>query len=226
MTLKSWLLALPILLATTLLTAQDAAPTYNWVVGGSLSGSVRVNQSAIFLLPNTGFPIGSPTTFVADATSSTVQISPYIAKVMNPNWLLGGLISISSQTLKRDNINGADLKNSFTGLGLGVFGRYVFNPTTPFQLYLQPSAAFSVLSGKSRVNNDVLEEDNFSSLSFLVGAGALYEITPRWRATLSVGGIGYQIDDLNPENAGDKPTHTFTTELNLSSIQLGVEMKF
>lgn len=232
---------LTLLLATAFLfqtiNAQDDSFSGQFVIGGSFNFLTQNNAyPTSALLISSG--IGGIGSFYSNSTNQTknsiFSFSPYVAKELNENWLLGVLLDYRLGNYLAEDIvffsqpDRVDFERKSNQFGVGVFARYVLNPSSQFNFYLQPFAEFNFLNEEETVDAEKWAEEKAKYFEGGVGAGVLYNINDRWRVILGLGGISYvngnwESDDL--ENVVSNDFSSFSTNFNLSNLRFGVEMK-
>ena len=117
---------------------------HTFVLGGAIN---FLTQHNTFPFSTSGINSGIGGIFSynsADIKNTTFAVSPYFGKEINQNWLVGlqfnyrtenytaydVSISLPSYTFK--------FERSSHQFGIGIFGRYVFNPGQKFNFYLRP----------------------------------------------------------------------------------------
>lgn len=202
----------------------EPAVTKDYFVGGSLSFNISNNDQTV-LIPSSVPPILTPT--VLNRSSTRFSTNLILGKQINPHWALGlqGALSL----LKNENENvSSSVESETTGIGMGVFARYTVNPTHKFQAIITPNINYTQTTTESSSNNPGFTPTDFQSRGLLIGAslGALYHITPRWRATVFVGGVSYRTGSTEQNDMDDDDFSSFDISFSLSNINFGAEYLF
>lgn len=230
MSLKPLTLALLFLAATTCLTAQmETSP--RWVAGGSFG--INVTKDPVvpyyFYTPNTP---GGYTQLYDNGNSFRLQATYYAGYTLSPHWLVGvqGRHFVQTNTLNAyaDSLLNQPVVLEFgnSSIGVGLFGRYTINPGNKLGVFVQPGVSLDLLSDKNTLDGEERTQRTGNTLGANIGLGATYELSPRWRATLGMGGLAYTSTSFKRLYGDRKPVQTFSTEFNLASIRLGMELKF
>lgn len=218
MKMKKITLLTLILLCFHTINAQNNPPSEIGllVLGGSMNFSIQNSNS------------GSSD----ENTRTNFNLSPYVGKQLNDMLLLGVQLDYGYSIFKADDTfvfgqpNTVDRKATFNRFGIGVFSRHTLNPGSKFNFYLQPYFNYSFDKEKEIWDSDTVSETNRNGINVGLGLGVLYDINDRLRVLIRTGGMNYnyaknKIVDTDIENKSS----SFGTNLNLSNIFFGVELK-
>ncbi len=170
-----------------------------------------------------------------DSRTSTFGISPYIGKQFNDQWSGGIMLDLSQTTAKGKDIvyidfqsDTVDVKVAMTGIGVGIFGRYIIIPDKTFSIFIQPGAGYNTSSTK--VYLDGTKQDVTTTTNILyagIGLGAQYTLNDQWRAIIQVGGVNFNSTTLKIEGAETTMSFSsFVLGMELSDISFGIEYTF
>ena len=217
-------------------SAQESTNPNAWIAGGGFSFNVQQNEAPTVLYNFTGnltFIYGSASD---DSRNINFRFAPYIGKEVSPHWVVGVQAECGLGRFKADDVvytvfpgqnDTVDIKRNANEYGIGLFGRYMFNPDNQFVFYIQPGINY-FFTNRVELLNDV-EDDRIETSSFEVGAslGALYELSEKFRLTARLGGLGFVVGHWKNAENGDKNNFSnFSTSVNLSAIFFGFEARF
>ncbi|MFZ1703527.1 MAG: autotransporter outer membrane beta-barrel domain-containing protein [Saprospiraceae bacterium] len=212
--------------------AQEESLNRKFVSGGVVN----------FLIQHNTFPLSSTFNYIGnggiysnstnETKNTTFTISPYAGKELNPHLILGIQLDYRIGRYKvEDNLNiitntKVDTESNYNNIGFGVFTRHTLYPEKQFNFYFQPYIKYNLYTDEVKHNSTIIEEEKANFISLGVGLGILYNINNRWRATLRAGGLNYAFGNWEVIGTDRKKTFSaFGTDLNLSSIFLGFEVK-
>lgn len=217
------------------LHAQENENPSSFIVGGSMNFFTQKNA---FPLATLGINSGLGTTFSngsSDSRNTVFAILPYVGTSLTEHWILGLSLDYRIGRFKSNQgslfVNGqivsGEVERKSGQFGIGVFGRYTFNPADRLSFYVQPNVAFNLLTENDFFRGDQIQEQDINYLEIGVGGGALYRINERLNVLLRVGGLNYingkwEIKDNNFE----QKFSSFNTNFSFQSISFGIELNF
>lgn len=232
MNLIKLMLIVPLITLFQIANAQDEITNNNFVLGGSVSFMTQNNT-----FPFTGLSINSGiggiySNSTNDTKNTSFSITPYFGKELNSRLLLGLQLDYRVGKYTADNIfifgqtNQVDFERNSNQFGIGVFARYTLNPDQQFNFYLQPSFEYNLLNEEESQDSDITQEEKANYFHLTVIAGVLYNINNKVRATLRTGGLSYVNGKWKIVGTDvEKSFSSFGTNVNLSSISFGFEIK-
>lgn len=212
--------------------AQEAVSENKMVLGGSFN----------FLVQNNAFPLSSFTinsgiggiysNTTEDSKNTTFAFTPYLAKELKPQLLVGFQLDYRVANYWADNTvligqpNLGRFERNSNQIGFGLFTRHMLNPEKSFIFFLQPYFDFNFLNEEVKRGDDLVQKEKANYLELGVGIGLLYNINDRIRAIVRTGGINYvrgnwKIEDTDVE----KDFSSFGTSINLTSVFFGFEVR-
>lgn len=233
---KSILLIVIILSCIEITRAQENSLPNSWIAGGGLSFTMQQNDAPTVLSSSNGsfaFLYGSS---AEESKNTTFRFSPYIGKEVSPHWVFGLQARYGIRRFRASDVlynlsigqsDTVDVKRNENHYGIGLFGRYVFNPDNQFVFYVQPGINYLVTDYVAFV--DDIQDGKFESNSFDIGAsiGALYELSESFRLTANLGVLEYSTGHWqDTETEEESNFSSFTTAINLSSLFFGFEARF
>ncbi len=214
------------------LNAQETEIGNKLFLGGSLHFLVQKNTYPLSSLSiNSGFgAIYSNST--EDTKNTTFAISPNLGKEINPKLFVGLQLDYRIGRYKAEDIslfgqpNSIDFERNSNQVGIEIFTRHILNPNNKFGFFLQPFMAYNLLSGEETQDSKVTREEIANYFEVGAGLGMLYNFNSKIRVTLRAGGLNYingkwKIKDTDQT----KNFSSFGTNLNLSSIYFGIELR-
>ena len=216
------------------LSAQTEVQPKNLVAGGSMNFYITQNLFPSSVILN-GSLSGVYSTSSSNRKTTRLSLSPYIAKEVSSRWLLGIQIqylydrstSEGNITDFLGNLDTFNLKQTENGYGLGLFGRYTFNPENRFQAFLQPAINFTFANEVDRRDDIVTGEAQSYSIGIGASLGILYEISDNFNLISRFGSMGFTTGQrTNNETDESHNFSSFSTSLNLSSLYFGFEFRF
>jgi opacity protein-like surface antigen len=160
-----------------------------------------------------GLSFGSDTT--GDEKSSSFTFAPAVGFFVAEKIAVGVRFDITSG--KEENPPATDVKTTnFTG---EVFGRYYFTPASKFSVFAELAAGIG--SNKTTVGPIDAKSQTFGVNA---GAGINYFVSNHWSIEAGWAGLGFNSDD-NGGNGAEK-TNSFGLNVDLSSINFGLNYKF
>lgn len=212
--------------------AQEEAKTYSNILGGGFSFSI--NNNAPVLLGDYYYPgdfVGSSN--VQDRKYTRFTFSPYYAREIKSNLIVGGGLYFAHRTTEQKvffplgSTMLVDGVSTSRQIGVEIFSRHSLLPSEKFNFYVQPYIGYTT-SKNDYTRDDVLQQEREShAFRVGVGAGLLYNISPRWRALVRLGSISYNKGSwksLTTEENND--FSTLGSRFSLNSISYGLEMRF
>lgn len=216
------------------LSAQSEIQSKNLVAGGSMSFYIQQNLFPSSVILN-GSLSGIYSTSSSNRKTTRLSLSPYIAKEVSSRWQLGIQIqylydrstSEGNITDFLGNLDTFNLKQTQNGYGLGLFGRYTFNPENRFQAFLQPAINFTFTNEVDRRDDNVTGEAESYSLGIGASLGILYAISDNFNLTSRFGSMGFTTGQWTDKESDESTNFSsFTTALNLTSLYFGFEFRF
>ena len=194
-----------------------------------------VVQNGTYPLSSLGSITGSNILFsnsTNDSRRTVFSLMPYVGKVINQHWLLGihldydlDIMTTNDVILfgQTDTIDTKTLEQQFGG---GFFARYMLNPQNALKVYAEPYAKYNYLRVKSFQNNEITQQRQVNHIDVGIRTGLLYDINQKIRAILRLGYINYVNGSwkIIGEDTSTK-FDAFNTNIRLSSISLGLEIK-
>lgn len=167
-----------------------------------------------------------------DTKYTTFAFTPYLGKEINPHWIVGVQLDYRFEKYTANDVlffgqtNPIDTERNTDQIGIGIFARYIFNPKNQLNFFLQPNIGYNLLNEEALEDSKVVQEQKTSYLSLSVGAGMLYNINDKIRATLRTGGLTYINGnwEIKDTNEGNKFS-SFGANFNLSNISFGFEIR-
>lgn len=212
--------------------AQEEAKTYSNILGGGFSFSINNNSTALLL---DYYPSDYVITLYnsQDSKSKLFTFSPYYAREIKPNLIIGGSLYLAHTTSEQKvffplgSTMLVDGVSTSRQIGVEIFSRHSLLPSEKFNFYVQPYIGYTT-SKNDYTRDDVLQQEREShAFRVGVGAGLLYNISPRWRALVRLGSISYNKGSwksLTTEENND--FSTLGSRFSLNSISYGLEMRF
>ncbi len=218
-----------------ILSAQTEIQSNNLVAGGSVNFYVQQN-----LLPSSSVILNGGlneiySTSASNRKTTRLYLSPYFAKEVSTRWLLGLQLQYSfdrstAEGIISNNLGQLDtfnLKQTENGYGVGLFGRYTFNPENRFQVYLQPAVNYSFVNEVNHRDEIVTGEAESYAFGIVTSLGVLYEISDQFSLTSRFGAIGYTTGQWTDKDSDESQNfNSFSTTLNLTSLYFGFEYRF
>jgi hypothetical protein len=212
--------------------AQESANTNKLILGGSLNFITQNNAYPISLLLSNQVIDGLYFSNASNAKNTVFSIAPYFGKEISPRLMAGVQLNyrVGKYTAERTLIFNqpllVDYENNSTQFGVGIFTRHILNPRNQFNLFIQPYAAYNLLTEKSLQDGKLSQEDRANYVELGAGAGALYNINDKIRVTVRTGGLNYINGkwEVKNTNIGENFS-SFGANLNLSSISFGFELR-
>ncbi len=213
--------------------AQEETIANRFILGGSINFVSQKNSVPLAALSiNSGVGI-----LFADNTNESkntvLSLSPYLAKEVNANWLVGIQLNYRLDNYTAEDAfsfgqpSPTDFNRKTNSFGFGLFSRYTLNPEQRFHFFLQPFLGYNLLSEDTKNNDVLVQEETANYFEAGVGLGFLYPINSKFRATLRTGGINYVNGKWKVKDTEiDKGFSSFGLNLNLSTVFIGVEMRF
>ncbi len=205
------------------LSAQEESARRAWILGGSV-GYNRSNTELIRTV--------SGTEVRPKRTDNSFSFSPYFGKELNEKWMLGLALSLGNYgtdelLLKNENVNELIRRNSSNrSLGFNVFSRYIFNPQQRFNVFLSPSLGFYNIKQEEFYNNESRLLPNSNRYFVNLGGGAFYNFNARLRGLVNFGNFGYYFERSKvPQTQSRANSNGFSSDLGLSSLSLGLELR-
>ena len=209
--------------------AQEDESFQPVVIGGSLYFNSAQND---FIIPLIG-PFGTISPGNSDNPKSTrFSVRPYLGKQISDRFLAGILLDFSLSRYSSTYTQGfpqpetIDFKRNSNQYGFGLFTRHSFVPDSRFDFFLQPFAQYFILHEDEFQNSQQTSEEMVNYFALGTDLGILYNINDKWRATLLVGGLRYVNGSWERVGTNlEEDFSSFGLNLNLSSIQIGMELK-
>ncbi|MEZ4926869.1 MAG: hypothetical protein R3A50_11355 [Saprospiraceae bacterium] len=205
------------------LQAQEDSETRKFVSGGYINFNVQNNSQ-----PASGNSFAG----YNDNKYFSFGFNPYIGRQLNKHFLAGIdlLYGIRNSDYGETTIIGqvgtVDLERKVNEYGVGLFGRYGFTPDKAFNFYLQPALSYNMIQSKEIQDAQVVWDNQTNIFELNIGAGLLYDINERLRATIRTGGLYYNIGNSKTDGSESKQHFdSFGLNLNLSNIYFGVEVR-
>ena len=218
-----------------ILSAQTEMQSKNLVAGGSMNFYLQQNLLGSSLLYIDGNPGGLISTSSTNRKSTSLSLSPYIAKELSSRWLLGIQLQYSLDRFTSEgnitnyfgNLDTFNLKQTESGYGVGLFGRYTINPENRFQVYLQPAVNFAFFNEVDLRDEIVSGEAESYSFGIVTSLGVLYALSDQFSLTSRFGSIGYTAGQWTDRESDESSNFSsFSTALNLTSLHFGFEFRF
>lgn len=234
--MKKWTLIVLLLSLVQVIQAQEETKENEWVIGGSTNFLIQNNTYPLTGLSITSGIGGIYSNTTNDTKNTIFAISPYIGKQINTRLLLGLQLDYRLGNYKVEEIRVStfpsgpnpivDFQRQSNQFGVGIFSRYLFNPTKSFNFFLQPYLEYNMLREEESQGSVVTQEEKVNFIELGIGLGMLYNINDRLRATLRSGGVSYvngkwEVLDTNTERTFSSLGMSF----NLSTIYFGFEIK-
>jgi opacity protein-like surface antigen len=198
--MKKVILTLAAVFAFGFANAQDAKES-----------SEGFSKGDVFVTGAVGF--GSEST--GDVKSSGFEFSPAVGFFVTENIAIGARLGFNSS--KEEEPGEDDLKRN--SVGAEVFGRYYWTPASKFSLFGELAVGF----GSDKIEQGPGEfTANFFGVN--AGVGVNYFLSSNWSIEAGWAGLGYNSND----NGGDgaEQTNTFGLNVDLSTINFGLNYKF
>lgn len=183
------------------------------------------NQQPFFLLPS-----------ASNVESYNFNFLPYVGKDINPKVALGLILRLGFGRLDQSGVtfiipgggtSVGNIRQTNRTLGGDVFLRYTLNPNNQLRFFLQPQIGYAATRSEISPTFDGSTVTQAWAVETSVQLGLLYEITPRFRATLRAGGLQYVRGRSEIEGFGgtQEDISTFNANFRLADLAFGVEFK-
>lgn len=222
-----------------LLNAQEEKSFSKILIGGSTSFSIQNNTYPFSVLSIDSGIGGIYSNNTNDSKNVLFGFSPYVGKEMNERIILGvqfdfgfGKYSTVNQYFQIGGPLGGPIiteqfERNSNQIGFGIFMRYILNPNQQIRMFLQPYIEYNILNEEVFIDSDLDREEKANYINVGLGGGVLYEFNDRLRATLRSGGLSYINGSWEIlETETNRDFNTFQANFRLTSVSLGLELKF
>ena len=226
------LLCLASLVGLTVVQAQESTPTpRTLILGGTfgLSISENSNDPIVSLI----FTHGGFSSQPVETKEQSFFLNPYLGSQVSDHWIIGGrgIFSISNNkfdfvTATTGVIEVIKQNRRRTEFGIGVFGRYTFNPSKKVNLFIQNAIDYRVGTVKSEANNIEEEREKYNSVAVSVTPGVNWKIADNFSFLGSIGLLRYENGRWEDElEELDQNFSDFDLSLNFSTFRFGIEFR-
>lgn len=220
----------------TITNAQEPGIDNKFILGGSMNFLIQNNTyplTSLSLITRTGGIYSGSTN---DIRYTTLAFSPYFGKEINSNLMVGLQFDYRKVKNEQDDVpvfvlgqsnpNTVDIKRNSNLFGIGIFTRYIVNPSNQFSFFFQPYAQYNLLNEDLSEDSIVRRQEKANFLELGVGLGMIYNVNNKIRAVLRSGGLNYVTGKWEIKNTDTgKNFNSFGTNFSLSNIYLGFEIR-
>jgi len=234
--MKKIILTLLCISILTITNAQETGIDNKFILGGSMNFLIQNNTyplTSLSLITRTGGIYSGGTN---DIRYTTLAFSPYFGKEISSNLMVGLQFDYRKEKIEQDDVpvfvlgqsnpNTVDIKRNSNQVGIGIFIRYIVNPSNQFSFFFQPYAQYNLLNEDLSEDSIVRRQEKANFLELGVGLGMIYNVNNKIRAVLRSGGLNYVTGKWEIKNTDTgKNFNSFGTNFSLSNIYLGFEIR-